>query len=626
MAESSSAPRKKRPARPEPLTTTDPTEIALEALSKDRPPPGAALALVLEQKRLVSWQVANERAAFMLRLCGAVVAAAALLVFAAMVWSASQSKALVIEPFSVPPDLAANGLTGQVVASRLLDRMADIQGKAQSVRAPNSFARAWDGGIEVQIPSTGVTLGELMRVLRDWLGQDRHISGEVVRTPAGLSIAVRTGEGAAVVIEGREAEIQGLLLKAGEAAFGQVEPYRYAVYLRSEKRWPESQAVLQSLVKQGTASDKGWGHVGLGALARGMGDEPLALAHYRAGVAAAPWQYLPWLNLSHSQTLLGDLDAARVSIRNAQQRLNRRGEVRQGMLESERISAKSQRAMLEGDFMTARNGWAELVTDKHYGPAVGVATSRLGWAYLELHEVQAAKRAQLTYAKADQYQDTLEEVGVRLALAEDDLQGVFDIADRTAERVKTVPATNAVRRCAIEPFAALAMARLGDLPGAQARVNATPEDCYDALIIRGRIAALAGDRAGSDRWFGRAVARAPSVPFAQTAWADVRLARGDQSGALKQAEAAHRLAPRFADPLKLIGDVRLARGDAKGAVKAYQQAAERAPRWGGLYLAWGEALARQGRMDEAQKTWRAASGMDLSAADRTRLTGLMARL
>lgn len=626
MAEPSSAPRKKRTARPDPLTTTDPTEIALEALAKGQPPPSAALALVLEQKRLVSWQVANERAAFILRLCGAVVAAAAVLVFAAMVWSASQSKALVIEPFSVPPDLAASGLSGQVVASRLLDRMAQIQGEAQSVRAPNSFARAWDGGIEVQIPSTGITLGELMRVLRGWLGQDRHISGEVVRTPIGLSIAVRTSGGGAILVEGPEAEVQVLLQRAGEAAFGQVEPYRYARFLIDSGRHIEGRAVLSTLVRQGTVSDQGWGHVGLGAVARRFGDEPAAFAHYRSGIEVAPWQYLPWLNISHSQVVLGDPQAARVSIRNALQRLNRRGEVSETMFERERASASAQLAMLEGDFSAARSGWAFLLTEKQRGPAYGVATSRLGWSYLGLHEFSAAKRAETTYSKDNRFQSTRDLVGVRLALAQEDLRGALAIADQAAERARTVPATNAVRRCAVEPFAALALARLGDLAGAQARVNVTPEDCYDALIIRGRIAAMAGDRAGSDRWFGRAVARAPSVPFAQTAWADARLARGDLSGALEQAEAAHRLAPRFADPLKLIGDVRLARGDVKGAVKAYQEASERAPRWGGLFLAWGEALARQGRMDEAQNTWRAASGMDLSAAERGHLTSLMVRL
>ena len=42
--------------------------------------------------------------------------------FAVMVWNASGSGGLVIEPFSVPPDLASRGLTSEVVAAKLLDQ------------------------------------------------------------------------------------------------------------------------------------------------------------------------------------------------------------------------------------------------------------------------------------------------------------------------------------------------------------------------------------------------------------------------------------------------------------------------------------------------------------------------
>src|SRR6185437_9997878 len=43
---------------------------------------------------------------------------------ALMVWQAHQSAGLLIEPFAVPPDLAAKGLTGEVVASQMLDKFA----------------------------------------------------------------------------------------------------------------------------------------------------------------------------------------------------------------------------------------------------------------------------------------------------------------------------------------------------------------------------------------------------------------------------------------------------------------------------------------------------------------------
>ena len=55
------------------------------------------------------------------------IAAAALACFlGAAVWNAAHADGLVIESFSVPPDLAARGLTGQVVAGELLDRLTEL--------------------------------------------------------------------------------------------------------------------------------------------------------------------------------------------------------------------------------------------------------------------------------------------------------------------------------------------------------------------------------------------------------------------------------------------------------------------------------------------------------------------
>ena len=82
---------------------------------------------------------------------------------------------------------------------------------------------------------------------------------------------------------------------------------------------------------------------------------------------------------------------------------------------------------------------------------------------------------------------------------------------------------------------------------------------------------------------------------------------------------AHRRGPRFADPLELWGEALMRKGDWAGAVARFAEADQHAPRWGRNHLRWGEALARLGRTDEARAQWRAAAGMDLSAADRAEL-------
>ena len=81
-----------------------------------------------------------------------------------MVWDAAHSSGLIIEPFAVPPDMAAKGLTGQVVASQMLDKLTAMQDATDSTRPPQSYANNWGNNIKVEIPETGVSIGELQQL------------------------------------------------------------------------------------------------------------------------------------------------------------------------------------------------------------------------------------------------------------------------------------------------------------------------------------------------------------------------------------------------------------------------------------------------------------------------------
>src|ERR1700742_4308097 len=68
------------------------------------------------------------------------------------IWSAMHADGLVIDAFTVPPAMADKGLTGQVVASKLLDRLTVLQSETQSSRAASSFSNDWTNDIKVEIP------------------------------------------------------------------------------------------------------------------------------------------------------------------------------------------------------------------------------------------------------------------------------------------------------------------------------------------------------------------------------------------------------------------------------------------------------------------------------------------
>ena len=174
------------------------------------------------------------------------------------------------------------------------------------------------------------------------------------------------------------------------------------------------------------------------------------------------------------------------------------------------------------------------------------------------------------------------------------------------------------------PRRALALAHLGRIAEAQAEIAPVP-DCYSCVLARAQVAELAGDRPGADRWFGRAVAMAPSRPMPQTEWAKALLGRGDLAGAMAKAEAANRKSPHYADALEVWGEALLAKGDVKGAAAKFAEADRHAPKWGRNHLRWGQALARDGKPAEAREQWRIAQSLEMSAADRAELARVQGR-
>src|SRR5580698_3418731 len=134
-----------------------------------------------------------------------VIAVAAVAAIVA-IWSASHARGVVIEAFQVPPSLTEQGLSGQVVASRIQDKLADLQAKTDSIRAPGSYQNNWGNDIKVQIPDTGVSIGEFNRYLRALLGRETHITGDVWRGAEGISVVARAGTEPGVVFSGKETE------------------------------------------------------------------------------------------------------------------------------------------------------------------------------------------------------------------------------------------------------------------------------------------------------------------------------------------------------------------------------------------------------------------------------------
>ncbi len=545
---------------------------------------------------------------------------------ATMAWQAHEAHGLAIDAFSVPPDLARDGLTGQVVASRFLDRLQDLQAAtANSERPAESFQNDWGSEIKVEIPETGLTFSEFDKLLREKLGHVSHVSGEVLKTPTGIALTARIGDAPPQTFAGGPADIDTLAQKAAEAVFRASQPYRYADYLDQHGRTDEAFAVIADLAANGPPSERGWAYAKWALMdINDHGDIVSASAHSARGVgfgagsdmvdrisivAAAVWSGHDELNLRVSRTLDAD----------AQRRLPDTSAV---FYEETKLLARAWLQFSEPDFQGSAATW--LRTTQLSGPSnftsppLGHAMAATAFALN--HDVQAA-RAELrqvqepdesaymwsiakgAFPAAPVYWIAAETGDWSAALADARHTDAW-LAANKAQR----PIYGLMQKAWIWPIEAMAAANTGDLKSAQALIDATPVDCYPCLRVRARIAVLAHDWPAAEHWFAEAARQAPSLPFAECEWGAMRLDRGDAPGAIAELTLARDKAPRFADPLELWGAALMREGDFAGAVAKFREADALAPHWGRNHLLWGEALMRLGRKSEAQAQWKAAAG------------------
>ena len=606
----------------------NPVEIAMAALNDGAPEDGPAGVLLRRHTHLIDAQIASERMGFALKLLTGLLGLAIAMALASMVWSASQERGLVIEPFSVPPDFAERGVTGQVVASRLLDRLSLMGDQTQSVRAPSTYANNWNGDIKVQIPQTGISVGELRRVLVEWLGRQTRIGGEIYRTPEGLVLAARTGTAAASVHVGEsEADLPAMVQAAAEAVYADTQPYRYAIYV-SRQGAPDDKArsrqLLEALARTGDKDDRMWAHSGLSVSYRMEGDFRRAVLAANDALAIEPAFPTAYMNRSSALSLMGQdelslQDALRTieALEGAGGRFVA-GEGRESLLET----AITEVAYFRQDHAGAIASYTR-VPDEALGMYLLDARVRLHDTTDNATMLEQAMHDMPPVAPYDaMFASDLVSLAARYASARGDWVGAHGLLTGFDETLLP-PGMRAVRRVAADPLAARAAARAGNMQVARALVEGMPAGCYECTWTRGFVAAVAGEHAASDRAFAEAVREGPSLPAAHAHWGKAKLARGDTAGAIDQFRLAHRKGPAWADPLKAWGDALMHQGDAKGALRRYTEAAERAPRWGALHIAWGEALQQSGDETAAREKFLLASMLGLSPADGQRVRALL---
>ncbi|MBS0472281.1 MAG: hypothetical protein JSR60_14510 [Proteobacteria bacterium] len=547
-----------------------------------------------------------------------------------VVWAATHDDSLVIEAFSVPPDLAARGLTGQAVAAQLQDKLASMQNATDSSRPEKSYANNWDDGIKVMIPDTGISIGDLYRTLAGWLGHQTHITGEVYRTPTGIAITARSNGAGGTTATGTEADFDALLQQSAEAIYQHTQPYRYTVYLASTGRMAQAMPLYLALASGGDREDRLWAHMGISS-AYELSRPYDAPAENRKSLAIKPDFVLAWQNISAEEVGLGHPGAGLAALRAALDLYKRAdGQLTARAFAISWAVNQGNADYLLGDCQgaAARYGAAAGLTD--YAGMVDYSRMMQGDCLARLHDPSAAREAwanisepvDVTLNTLSYYSSRIEtdaSLGDWRAVLADDARTRTGFAAFAAKVPPIKPGLDAELAVQIQPFAALARAQTGDMSGAQALIDATPRDCYDCLRVRGILAAMRRHWEEAAAWFAKAAAQSPAIPFAFADWGAMLLGKGNLDGAIAKFDAAHKAGPRFADPLEMWGEALIVKNRSDLALAKFEEAARDAPNWGRLHLKWGEALLWLGRKDDAAKQFALAASLDLSPAEKAQL-------
>ena len=518
----------------------------------------------------------------------ALVAAIIGIAAAIMIRDAFASRRVVIEPFDAPPALAARGLTGKVVATGLLDELSRLQDATRSLATARTLSSAWASDIKLEVPETGVSLGELSRLLRARFGHDVHVDGDLIEAAAGgLALTVRGNGVPAKTFSASATEVERLTVESAEYVYSKSQPARWAAYLTTVERYEEAIAFCRTAVASADPVERpgllsAWSN----AIESTGGSTREALALLRAAVKLQPDFWNAHSNIMNALMVLGDEEGAW-----------RAGEEMRTVAGG-RPGRAPDIQYQNWDYLTWNlQAWLdETVADAEAAGGAGNAVATAGAVIAEiqarLHDPEAADLA-LKTIREDPHDPTIAAMAhfVRSRLAAE----AGDAAKAATEMEAlghayadpAVSSNNPGYNCWVAP--AEEAAGHPDKADAVLKTGGTFVDCYRfrADILDGR-----GDWPGAQKAYAEAVALAPDLPAAYYSWGVAFLKHGDLANAQAKLEDANRRGPHWADPLKAWGDVLVKQGKPKKALAKYVEALKYAPNWRQLKDA-REAAAKQ---------------------------------
>ena len=228
-----------------------------------------------------------------------------------MLYDAFTSRSVVVEAFKAPSALSSRGVTGDVVASGVLDTLQKLQDATRAVEKGLNSRGAWTSDVKIEVPETGVSIGEINRLLHERFGHDLHIDGDLMQTETGGLVLTVRGDGVpASSFTGGPGDLDKLTTEAAEYVYGRSQPYRYATFLIDAGRDKDAAAFLPgAFSRAGEDADRAklanaWGDALIDQFLPGPAVEKHRLSMTLSPPKSAFW-WRAWSNLVNDVWLVG---------------------------------------------------------------------------------------------------------------------------------------------------------------------------------------------------------------------------------------------------------------------------------------------------------------------------------
>jgi len=523
-----------------------------------------------------------DRMRICLQILVAAIIGAVVIAIAILLWDALHDRDVVIDAVTVPADLAQRGFTGEAVAKQILDRLADINDTSGTVRAANSYANSLAGDLKIEMPETGISLGEVSRIVHEKLGHITHVGGEITHSGEDVTVRIRIGDQYEIESTGAEANLAALIQDAATRIYAKTQAYRYGFWLYSNGNPDGAAVIFRQLALTGSRTERIWALHGL-AISAQSGRESLEFD--RQVLEVAPDFFLAHLtrsdvlyDIGHDEEALKESETVIAAANSGEDSgLSRLGEASlrgQAALNRDDALGNYQGALADTSrILENADSDTRRVTAWHSRASVliGMHDLAAALAILDLFPPPTTARSdwQFSYYKS-----------LYLAAAGNWHEAITAL-EHIRDLIPKLPKGIDQERGALLALPVLAEAydHTGRDAEADALLKGLPQDAYAVWDTRGRIATLRHEYAAADKAFAEAVRQAPSIPRAYFDWGEMLAVKGDLAGAIAKYTEANRRGPHWADPLKAWGDVLVRQGQRREALKKYRQALERAPHW-----------------------------------------------